>query len=292
MMKLNGLGVALATPFKKSSEIDFTSLKKHVNYLLNSKIDYIVLLGTTSESPTLLSIEKIEILNFVYKIINKKIPIVVGIGGNSTKSVINEINSYDHSKFDSILSVCPYYNLPSQEGLYNHFNEIALNSKSPIVLYNVPSRTGCNLSAETVFRLSRNINIIGIKEANPDLVQLKKIIELCPSSFQVVSGDDATAHSAVSFGAVGSISVIGNAFPLQFRNLINFSISADKSSSEKAFYKLKRIINLMSEEGNPTGIKSLLNNMGFYQNVLRMPLTTASEKLKIKIIKEIKKVLN
>ncbi len=292
MMKLNGLGVALATPFKKSSEIDFASLEKHVNYLLNSKIDYIVLLGTTSESPTLLSIEKIEILNFVYKIIDKKIPIVVGIGGNSTKSVINEINSYDHSKFNSILSVCPYYNLPSQKGLYNHFNEIALNSKSPIVLYNVPSRTGCNLSAETVFRLSRNKNIIGIKEANPDLKQLKKIIELCPSSFQVVSGDDATAHSAISFGAVGSISVIGNALPLQFRNLINFSISDDQSSSEKAFYKLKRIINLMSEEGNPTGIKFLLNNMGFCQDFLRMPLTTASEGLKIRIIKEMKKILN
>tara|TARA_B100001741_G_C16549697_1_gene598634 strand:+ start:1378 stop:2259 length:882 start_codon:yes stop_codon:yes gene_type:complete len=287
-MKLNGLGVALTTPFKKSLEIDFSSLETHVDYLLNSKIDYIVLLGTTSESPTLLSNEKIEILNFVYKIINKKIPLVLGIGGNSTKSVINEINSYDHSKFDSILSVCPYYNLPSQEGLFNHFNEIALNSKLPIVLYNVPSRTGCNLSAETVFKLSANKNIIGIKEANPDLEQLKKIIKLCPSSFQVVSGDDLSVHKAINFGAVGSISVIGNAFPKQFKNLINLSISSDQSLSEKAFYKLKRIINLIFEEGNPTGIKCLLNNLGFYENFLRMPLTPASEELKIKIIKEIK----
>ena len=292
MMKLNGLGVALATPFKKSLEIDFASLEKHLNFLLNSKIDYLVLLGTTSESPTLLSFEKIEILNFVYKIINKKIPVVVGIGGNSTKSVINEINSYDHSKFDSILSVCPYYNLPSQEGLFNHFNEIALNSKSPIILYNVPSRTGSNLSAETVFKLSTNKNIIGIKEANPDLEQLKKIIKLCDSSFQVVSGDDASAYRAISLGAVGSISVIGNALPLQFRNLIYLSISADQSSSKIAFYKLKRIINLIFEEGNPTGIKCLLNNMGFYQNFLRMPLTPASEELKIKIINEMKGISN
>ncbi len=286
-MNLNGLGVALTTPFNEFLKIDFLSLEKHLIYLLDSDIDYIVLLGTTSESPTLLSYEKIEILNFVHKIVNERIPIVLGVGGNSTQSVISDINSYDHSKFNSILSVCPYYNLPRQDGLFNHFNEIAANSKSPIILYNVPSRTGCNLSADTVFKLSMNKNIIGIKEANPDLKQLKKIIKLCHSSFQVVSGDDASAHLAIRCGAVGSISVIANAFPVEFKNLLDMSTNIDQDLSENSYNQLKKMIDLIFEEGNPTGIKCLLNSLGIYKNFLRLPLISSSQDLKTRIIKEI-----
>ena len=286
-MNLNGLGVALTTPFNEFLKIDFLSLEKHLIYLLDSDIDYIVLLGTTSESPTLLSYEKIEILNFVHKIVNERIPIVLGVGGNSTQSVISDINSYDHSKFNSILSVCPYYNLPRQDGLFNHFNEIAANSKSPIILYNVPSRTGCNLSADTVFKLSTNKNIIGIKEANPDLKQLKKIIKLCDSSFQVVSGDDASAHLAIRCGAVGSISVIANAFPVEFKNLLDMSTNIDQDLLENSYNQLKKMIDLIFEEGNPTGIKCLLNSLGIYKNFLRLPLISSSQDLKTRIIKEI-----
>jgi len=291
-MNLKGLGVALTTPFNESLEIDFLSLEKHLTYLLDSDINYIVLLGTTSESPTLLSSEKTEILNFVHKIVKERISIVLGVGGNSTQSVISDINSYDHSKFNSILSVCPYYNLPSQDGLFSHFNEIAENSKSPIILYNVPSRTGCNLNADTVFKLSNNKNIIGIKEANTDLKQLKKIIKLCDPSFQVVSGDDASAHSAVRYGAVGSISVIGNAFPNEFKKLIDNSTGTDVSLTEKIYNQLKKMIALIFEEGNPTGIKCLLNGLGIYKNFLRLPLTPSSESLKTRIVKEISELSN
>ena len=286
-MNLNGLGVALTTPFDEFLKIDFLSLEKHIIYLMDSNIDYIVLLGTTSESPTLLSSEKKEILNFVHKIVNERIPIVLGIGGNSTQSVISDINSYDHSKFNSILSVCPYYNLPRQDGLFNHFNEIAVNSKSPIILYNVPSRTGCNLSADTVFKLSMNKNIIGIKEANPNLKQLKTIIKLCHPSFQVVSGDDPSAYLAMRYGAVGSISVIGNAFPVEFKKLLDMSTNIDQNLSKNAYAKLKKMIDLIFEEGNPTGIKCLLNSLGIYKNFLRLPLTPGSEGLKTRIIEEI-----
>ena len=226
-------------------------------------------------------------MNFVHKIVNERIPIVLGVGGNSTQSVISDINSYDHSKFNSILSVCPYYNLPRQDGLFNHFNEIAANSKSPIILYNVPSRTGCNLSADTVFKLSTNKNIIGIKEANPDLKQLKKIIKLCHSSFQVVSGDDASAHLAIRCGAVGSISVIANAFPVEFKNLLDMSTNIDQDLSENSYNQLKKMIDLIFEEGNPTGIKCLLNSLGIYKNFLRLPLISSSQDLKTRIIKEI-----
>ena len=287
-MNLNGLGVALTTPFNESLKIDFPSLENHLNYLLDSNLDYLVILGTTSESPTLLHSERVEVLNFVSDIVDKRVPLIIGVGGNATKSVIDDMNSYDHSKFESILSVCPYYNLPSQNGLFSHFKDIASESKLPIILYNVPSRTGCNLSPETVFKLSNYTKkIIGIKEANPDINQLKKIIELCSSDFQVISGDDATSHIAMKYGAVGSISVIGNAYPIEFKRILNISTNKNDNLSDNPLGNLKKIISLIFEEGNPTGIKCVMSKLGIYQNYLRLPLTPASKNLETKITKEV-----
>ena len=280
MSKFTGTGVALITPFKKDKSIDYKSFENLITYNISGGVDFFVILGTTSESPCLSFSEKQEIIDFTIKETNSKVPIMVGITGNNTTSVVNEILELDLSNIQGILSATPYYNKPSQEGLYLHYAELSKISPLPIVLYNVPSRTGINMLASTCLRLATDFNnIIAVKEASGDMQQIQDILDNKPSSFNVLSGDDPLTVEMILSGASGVISVIAQAYPNEFSSMVNFSLKHDEDNAWLIHNSLKKLYSPLYDEGNPSGIKALLYNLNLCSNILRLPLTPISSNL-------------
>lgn len=271
--KLRGLGVALVTPFKEDKSIDFDALENLVEYQIKGGIDFIVVLGTTGETPTLFNPEKKEIKDRVRRIVNGRVPLVLGVGGNNTLSVADELVNGDTDGFDAILSVVPFYNKPSQEGIYQHYKAIAEASPLPVILYNVPGRTGVNMTAETTLRLARDFdNIIGVKEASGNFVQIEEIIKNKPDRFSVISGDDGITYPLMTLGATGVISVVGNAFPKEFGRMVRLCLDHKFDEAIGIHFNFTELFNLMFVDGNPAGVKCALHNLGLIENVLRLPL--------------------
>ena len=286
---LKGSGVALVTPFNKDQSIDFAALENLIEIQIKGGIDYIVTLGTTGESVTLTEKEKIEVFNFTVDKVNGRLPIVIGIGGNNTASVIEAFGKFDLSKVVAILSVAPYYNKPTQEGLFQHYTALANVAPKPIILYNVPGRTGRNMIAATSLRLAAHPNIAGIKEAGPDLSQTIDLLKDRPKDFLVVSGDDEIVMAQIACGMDGVISVAANAFPKPFSDMIRYSIAGDFSMAKRLNDLMVEGYSYMYEENNPAGIKAYLYEQGVIENILRLPLVPASEPLQAKIHKYIQK---
>lgn len=282
MTKVNfkGLGVALITPFNDDRSIDWGALSRLIEFQVVNGTDYIVALGTTAETPTLSKEEKKEVVRFIVEKVNGRIPVVKGVGGNNTAEVAEEMQSCDITGISAFLSVTPYYNKPTQEGLYRHFCSLSQASPLPIILYNVPGRTGVNMTAETTLRLARNCNnVIAIKEASGDLNQIKAIIDGAPAEFQVISGDDAVTTDVIALGGVGVISVFGNAFPKEMAWLVSHALNGDALHARKQMEdEFNTLFHLIFVEGNPSGVKSLLNQRGMVRNVVRLPLVPVSEK--------------
>ena len=283
------MGVALITPFKQDKSIDFPALARLVEYIIQNKADYLVVLGTTAETPTLSEEEKDEVRRFVAERVRGRIPMVLGVGGNSTKGVVDYLNSHDLHDFTAILSVVPYYNKPSQEGIYQHYKAIAQASTLPIILYNVPGRTGVNMTAQTTLRLAREFeNIIGIKEASGNITQMDDIIKNKPEDFMVISGDDGITFPLITLAAVGVISVIGNAFPKEFSKMVRLALEGDFQRALLIHHRFTELFSLLFVDGNPAGVKCLLNAKGMIENELRLPLVPT----KITTYEKIREVLN
>lgn len=267
------MGVALITPFKEDDSVDFEALGKLVDYQLQNGTDYLVVLGTTAETPTLTENEKKEIINLVITRVRGRIPIVLGVGGNCTRSVVEKLKKDNFDGIDAILSVVPYYNKPSQEGIYQHYKAISEATKLPIVLYNVPGRTGVNMTAETTLRIAREFkNVIAVKEASGNISQMDDIIKNKPANFNVISGDDGITFPLVTLGAIGVISVIGNAFPKEFSRMVRLGLAGDYDSARTIHHSFTELFDLLFVDGNPAGVKCMLQMMGFIENKLRLPL--------------------
>ncbi len=281
--KLKGTGVAIVTPFK-NHEVDFEALGRLIDHLVSNGIEYIVSMGTTGEVPTLTKDEKRKIAAFTIEKVNSRVPCVIGIGGYNTKEVIETINDLDVEPFDAILSTSPYYNKPSQEGIYQHYKAISENSPKPVVIYNVPGRTGKNITAETTLRLAYDCEkIAGIKEASGDMVQGMHILRKRPDSFLFVSGDDHIALPLIACGGDGVISVIANSHPKDFSDLIRAALQYDFKKAQQLQYKLLEAIDLLFVENNPAGVKCFLAEMGLIKNELRLPNVPISESFHQKI---------
>ncbi|MEW7279277.1 4-hydroxy-tetrahydrodipicolinate synthase [Aquimarina sp. 2201CG1-2-11] len=280
---LTGTGVALATPFNKDGSIDYSGVTKLVNFCIEGKVDYLVVLGTTAESVTLTKEEKKSLVAHIVEVNNKRLPLVIGIGGNNTAAVIEEIKKVDTVNLDAILSVVPMYNRPSQQGIYEHYKMINDVSPLPVLLYNVPSRTATNMTAETTLRLAGLDKIVGIKEAVGDFTQVLKIIKDRPEGFKVISGDDALALSTVAAGGDGVISVVGQGFPEEFSEMIRLGLEGKTKAAFDILYKLLPVLDYTFEEGNPAGIKNILKAKGVCEDNLRLPLVPVSEGLALKI---------
>ena len=268
-----GLGIALVTPFKSDGSVDYEALKRLLDYQIKNGADFLCILATTGETPTLTADEKKQIKDLVIERVGGRLPILIGCGGNNTAAVVEELKTGDFAGIDGVLSVCPFYNKPSQEGLYQHFKAIAEATKLPVVLYNVPGRTGVNMTAQTTVRLANDCpNIVAIKEAAGNLEQVDEIIKNKPDSFDVISGDDALTFPMVACGAVGVISVIGNALPKEFSRMLRLEMKGEFESARKIHHKFTDLFNLLFVDGNPAGVKAMLNEMGMIENVLRLPL--------------------
>jgi dihydrodipicolinate synthase len=287
-----GLGIALITPFTLDGKVDYKSLMRLLEYQLANGADFLCILATTGEAPCLTGQEKDELTAFIKDIVRGRIPILKYCGGNNTAAVVEEIKTTNWTGIDGILSICPYYNKPSQEGLYQHFKAIAEASPLPIVLYNVPGRTGINMKAETTVKLARDFsNIIAVKEASGSLEQVDEIIKNKPDHFDVISGDDALTFSMIASGAAGVISVIGNALPREFSRMIRLEFKGEYEPARKIHHMFTELYSLLFVDGNPAGCKALLNDMGMIENVLRLPLvpTTITTKQKMAdILKELR----
>ena len=268
-----GLGIALITPFNQDGSVDYKSLIRLVEYQLNNGADFFCILATTGETPTLTTEEKQKIKDLVVDLVGGRVPILMGCGGNNTAAVVAELQTGDFHGIDGVLSVCPYYNKPSQVGLYQHFKAIASATKLPVVLYNVPGRTGINMQAKTTVRLARDCaNIVAIKEASGNLEQVDEIIKNKPEGFDVISGDDSLTFPMVSCGAVGVISVIGNALPKEFSKMIRLQMKGEYDPARKIHHRFIDLFSLLFVDGNPAGVKAMLHEMGYIENVLRLPL--------------------
>ena len=284
MQSLIGTGVALVTPFKKDFSVDVASLIKLVNYQIENGINYIVILGTTAENATLNNDEKELVISTIIEANNKRIPLVLGVGGNDTRQVVNELKTRDLSSFVAILSVSPYYNKPTQEGIYQHFMAVADASPLPIILYNVPGRTSSNMLPSTVIRLAKSHkNIVAIKEAAGDIVQAMKLIQDKPEGFLVISGDDMITLPMVLAGGSGVISVIGEGFPEQFSEMVRLGLERKVDEAYKIHYQLAESIEMIFEQGNPAGIKEVHKTLGLSENTVRLPLVNVDENLANKI---------
>jgi 4-hydroxy-tetrahydrodipicolinate synthase len=276
--KLKGTGVAIVTPFHKEGGVNFNCLEKLVERLISGKVDYLVPLGTTGESVTLNSDEKVAVLDFVTEVVDGRVPVVVGIGGNNTSDVLRNLDKFDLEKVDAILSVSPYYNKPSQKGIYQHYKAIANESPAPVILYNVPSRTGSNITADTTLALANDFDqIIGVKEASGDLEQIMKIISGRPNEFLVISGDDLITLPMIACGADGVISVVANAFPGEFSDMVRAALKGQMDKARKLHYLLSEIIPLLFSQGSPGGIKAVLSMMEICEDHLRLPLVPVSK---------------
>lgn len=272
-INLKGIGVALITPFKEDESVDYEALGRLVDYLLQNGADYLVVLGTTAETPTLTEEEKKKIIELVVTKVRHRIPIVLGVGGNCTKSVVDKLKNDNLEGIDAILSVVPYYNKPSQEGIYQHYKAIAQATELPVILYNVPGRTGVNMTAETTLRLAREFkNIIAVKEASGNITQMDDIIKNKPKDFNVISGDDGITFPLITLGAIGVISVIGNAFPREFSRMVRLALAGDYDSARTIHHRFTELFSLLFVDGNPAGVKSMLSMMGLVENRLRLPL--------------------
>lgn len=272
-INLKGMGVALITPFKEDESVDYEALARLVDYQLQNGTDYLVVLGTTAETPTLTEEEKEQIIHLVVTKVNGRIPIVLGMGGNCTRAIVDQLKSKSFDGIDAILSVVPYYNKPSQEGIYQHYKAIAEATTLPIVLYNVPGRTGVNMTAETTLRIARDFkNVIAVKEASGNITQMDDIIKNKPKNFNVISGDDGITFPLITLGAIGVISVIGNAFPREFSRMVRLALAGDYDSARTIHHRFTELFSLLFVDGNPAGAKSMLNAMGFIENKLRLPL--------------------
>lgn len=268
-----GLGIALVTPFTNDYEVDYKALRRLLEYQIDSGADFFCILATTGEVPCLTPQEKDEITRTVIEVNHGRLPILKYCGGNNTRAVMEEMRQTDWKGIDGILSICPYYNKPSQEGLYQHFRALSEVSPLPMLIYNVPGRTGVNMTAQTMVRLANDCpQIVGVKEASGSLEQVDEIIKNKPDSFDVISGDDALTFSMVASGAVGVISVIGNALPAEFSRMIRYEFKGEYEPARKIHHKFTELYKLLFVDGNPAGVKALLNDMGFIENVLRLPL--------------------
>lgn len=287
-----GLGVAVVTPFTLDGAVDYPALKRLIRYQLDSGVDFLCILATTGETPCLTLDEKNKITELVKEENKGQVPILKYCGGNNTAAVIEEMKTTDWSGIDGLLSICPYYNKPSQEGLYQHFKAIASASPLPVVMYNVPGRTGVNMKAETTVRLAHDCeNIVGIKEAAGSLEQVDEIIKGKPDRFDIISGDDALTFSMIASGAAGVISVIGNALPREFSRMIRLEFQGEYEAARRIHHMFTELYSLLFVDGNPAGVKALLNDMGYIENVLRLPLVPTTIKTKEKmadILKEIR----
>jgi 4-hydroxy-tetrahydrodipicolinate synthase len=270
---LRGMGVALITPFDEEGSVDFTSLTRLVDYQLQNGTDYLVALGTTAETPTLSTEEKHDIVRHIVTQVRGRIPIILGVGGNCTHAVAQQVRTENLNGITAILSVVPYYNKPSQEGIYRHYKAIAEATPLPVILYNVPGRTGVNMSAETTLRLARECaNVVAVKEASGNISQMDDIIKHKPDDFDVICGDDAIAFPLVTLGAVGVISVIGNAFPKEFSRMVRLALAGDYAGARIIHHRFTELFSLLFVDGNPAGVKCMLSMMGMIDNRLRLPL--------------------
>lgn len=291
MKGLIGSGVALITPFKEDNNIDFEALGKLIEHQIAGGINYLVSLGTTGETATLTKQEKSEILAFTAEIVDGRIPLVGGIGGNNTQEILDNIHHFDLSKYSALLSVSPYYNKPTQEGIFQHYKAISKSSPLPIILYNVPGRTGSNIEAKTTTRLAHECsNIIGIKEASGNFTQYSEILRDKPDEFLLISGDDALALPMIALGASGVISVLANALPAEVNDLTRLCLDGDFKNAGKVHARLIEIINLCFVEGNPAGVKAILQQKGIIEDWLRLPLTSVGDETRNKIAKELEKL--
>jgi 4-hydroxy-tetrahydrodipicolinate synthase len=293
MNKFYGTGVAIVTPFETNGEIDYNGLRTLINYLIESGIEYIVSLGTTGESVTLNKDEKKNVWSFTAEVNNGRVPLVAGIGGNNTHEVVNEVKSFDIAGYDAILSASPNYNKPSQEGIYQHYKAISEAASLPIILYNVPSRTGSNMTADTTTRLAHDFkNIIGMKEASGNFDQLNQIMRDKPEDFLLISGDDPISLPMIALGGAGVISVVGNAIPRQFSDMIRLCLEGDFKAAQKGHSSFIDFTRMMFAEGSPAGIKTALKALGICGDTVRLPLVQVSSTLADKIGKEVKKLTN
>ncbi len=279
-----GTGVALATPFKKDKSIDFDALERLVNHVIENGVNYLVALGTTAETPTLSNEEKIDVLKFIIKINNSRLPLVCGVGGNNTQDVLDNLKKYPLEHVDAILSVSPYYNKPTQSGIIAHFKEISKHSPIPIILYNVPGRTGSNMLASTTLTLANECkNIIAIKEACGNMAQSMELVQTLPEDFTILSGDDDLAIAQIAIGFDGVISVAANCFTKDFSTMISESLKHNFVAAKKLHYKLLNGISLLFTEGNPPGVKAVLNKMDICENEFRLPVVPVSDDTSNKI---------
>ena len=287
--RLKGMGVALITPFNEDGSVDYDSLIKLVEFQVQNGTDFLCVLGTTAETPTLTNEEKQKIKRLVIERVNGRIPILLGISSNCTQTVVDTLKNDDFTGVDAVLVAVPYYNKPSQEGIYQHYKAIAEATQLPIVLYNVPGRTGVNMTAETTLRLARDFdNIVAIKEASGNITQMDDIIKNKPENFNVISGDDGITFPLITLGAVGVISVIGNAFPREFSRMTRLALQGDFANALAIHHRFTELFNLLFVDGNPAGVKSMLNAMGMIENKLRLPLVPT----RITTFEAIRKVLN
>jgi 4-hydroxy-tetrahydrodipicolinate synthase len=281
-----GTGVALVTPFLNDGTIDFQGIDRVVNHVINGDVEYVAVLGTTGEPATLSKEEKKQVVQQVIKSVNKRVRVVIGIGGNNTADVIENIKSTNFEGISAILSIAPYYNKPTQNGLYAHFSVIAKESPLPIIVYNVPSRTACNISADTMIKIANDHkNIIGVKEASGDMVQVMKIIKNKPAGFNVISGDDALTLPMIYCGSIGVISVIANSHPAIFSNMVRAALKGEYTVANNLHYKVLDFIGALFEEGSPAGVKTALNLQNICGTNVRLPLVPASQELTVKLKK-------
>ena len=288
-INLKGMGVALIPPFKEDESVDYDALSRLIEYQIKNGVDYLVVLGTTAETPTLTEEEKDKILQLVIERIKGRVPIVLGLGGNNTKGIVDTLKNKNFTGVDAILSVVPYYNKPSQEGIYQHYKAIASATKLPVILYNDPGRTGVNMTAQTTLRLANEFdNIVAIKEASGNITQMDDIIKHKPKDFMVISGDDGITFPLITLGAVGVISVIGNAFPKEFSRMVRLALNGDYDNALQILHRFTELFELLFVDGNPAGVKSILSVMGYIQNKLRLPLVPT----RITTFEKIREVLN
>jgi 4-hydroxy-tetrahydrodipicolinate synthase len=287
-LNLTGLGVALITPFKEDESVDYDALGRLIDYQIQNGVDYIVTLGTTAETPTLTDDEKTKITALVVDRVRGRVPVILGVGGNNTAAIAKTLETSDFRGIDAILSVTPYYNKPSQEGIYWHYKAVSEASSLPVILYNVPGRTGVNMSAETTLRIANDFkNVIAVKEASGDITQMDDIIKRKPDHFEVISGDDGVTFPLITLGAIGVISVIGNAFPKEFGRMVRLALAGDYQSARTIHHSFSELFKLLFVDGNPAGVKSMLNMMGYIENRLRLPLVPT----RITTFENIRKVL-
>ncbi len=288
---LRGTGVALVTPFKQNMEIDFPALERVINYVIENGAEYVVTLGTTGETPTLSKDEKIELILFTYNVVADRVPVVVGIGGNNTLSLIKDLETFPLHKATAVLSASPYYNKPSQEGIYQHYKALAEVSPKPIILYNVPGRTGRNMSAQTTLSLAHDFkNIIGIKEASGDLTQAMQILKDKPADFLVLSGDDNLALPQMACGMDGIISVIANCMPKQFAEMVRLSLQNNFAAAKLLNDQMLEAYDLLFAENNPAGVKAFLAELGLIDNHLRLPVVPLSEGLHKSVVNYLQRI--